>query len=163
MSFKWYFWHNQRKSMLVLGPHGKDRKFSRGKANIVNPKVNSGCPPLTVNRIPTDCVKKYTWTNSTTCSTGGLPYWGFAHLWNWNDCRTGCNYINDKLCFSRHARVLWMIRQEPIRSLGRFQEWLLEYFLSCTIPLIRGYFKKRYHHSLNTITSFDNGTLCNHI
>ena len=45
-------------SKLVLGPHSKDRKYSSDKANIGNPKVNrvnSGCPPLTANRIWTDC------------------------------------------------------------------------------------------------------------
>ena len=44
-----------KKSTLLLGPHGKDRKYSSDKANIGNPKVNSVCPPLTVNRIGTDC------------------------------------------------------------------------------------------------------------
>ena len=34
--------------ILALGPPGKDRK---DKANIGNPKVNRGCPPLTANRI----------------------------------------------------------------------------------------------------------------
>ena len=34
--FKLYFWHEWKKSMLVLGPHGKDKKCSRDKANICN-------------------------------------------------------------------------------------------------------------------------------
>ena len=47
--FTRYFDLNEGKSW-VLGPHGKDRKYSRDKANIYNPKVNRGCPPLTANR-----------------------------------------------------------------------------------------------------------------
>ena len=44
-------------SMLVLGLHSKDRKSTRDKANISNPKVNRGCPPLTANRTSADCVQ----------------------------------------------------------------------------------------------------------
>ena len=40
--------------MLVLGLHIKDRK---DKANISNPKVNRGCPPLTANCTSADCVQ----------------------------------------------------------------------------------------------------------
>ena len=36
--------------MMVLGLHSKDRKSTRDKAYIGNPKVNKGCPPLTANR-----------------------------------------------------------------------------------------------------------------
>ena len=43
--------------MLVLEPHGNNRKYSRDKANIDNPKVNRGCPPLTANRTSADCVE----------------------------------------------------------------------------------------------------------
>ena len=45
-SFKWHFWHKQKKSMLVLGPHGKDREYQWDKENIINPKVNRACPTL---------------------------------------------------------------------------------------------------------------------
>ena len=45
----------KKKSMLLLGPHRKDMKHSRDKANMDNPKVNRGCPPLTANRTSTDC------------------------------------------------------------------------------------------------------------
>ena len=43
--------------MRVLGLNSKDRKFSRDKANISNPKVNRGCAPLTANRTSADCVQ----------------------------------------------------------------------------------------------------------
>ena len=42
------------KSMLVLGPRGKDRKYPRDKAKIGNPKINRRCPSLTANRTLTD-------------------------------------------------------------------------------------------------------------
>ena len=39
------------KKMLVIGPHGKDRNYSRDeKKNIGNPKANRGGPPLQANR-----------------------------------------------------------------------------------------------------------------
>ena len=38
-------------SMLVLGLHSNESDFTKGKANINNPKVNRGCPPLTAKRI----------------------------------------------------------------------------------------------------------------
>ena len=40
-----------------MGLHSKDRKSTKDKANISNPKVNRGCPPLSANRISTDCVQ----------------------------------------------------------------------------------------------------------
>ena len=43
--------------MLVLGLPSKDRMPTKDKANICNPKVNRGCPPLTANRISEDCVQ----------------------------------------------------------------------------------------------------------
>ena len=43
--------------MLVLGLHSKGRMSTRDKANIPNPKVNRGCPPLTANRSSADCVQ----------------------------------------------------------------------------------------------------------
>ena len=43
--------------MLVLGLHSKDRKSTRDKANISDPKVNRGCPPITANRTSGDCVQ----------------------------------------------------------------------------------------------------------
>ena len=42
---------------LVLGLNSKDRKSTRDKANISNPKVNRGCAPLTANRTAADCVQ----------------------------------------------------------------------------------------------------------
>ena len=43
--------------MLVLGAHNKDRKLNSDKANMGNPKVNRGSPPLTANRASADCVE----------------------------------------------------------------------------------------------------------
>ena len=43
--------------MFVLGLYNTDRKSTKDKANISNPKVNSGCPPLTANRTSADCVQ----------------------------------------------------------------------------------------------------------
>ena len=48
---------NEIKSMLVVGPHGKDKKYSCDIANICNPNVNRGCPPLPANRTSADCVQ----------------------------------------------------------------------------------------------------------
>ena len=41
----------------VLGLNSKDRKSTRDKANISNPKVNRGCAPLTANCTSADCVQ----------------------------------------------------------------------------------------------------------
>ena len=43
--------------MLVLGLHSKERKYTRDKANISDPKVNRDCPPLTANRTSAYCVQ----------------------------------------------------------------------------------------------------------
>ena len=43
--------------MSVLGLNSKDRKSTRDKANMYNPKVNGGCTQLTANRISADCVQ----------------------------------------------------------------------------------------------------------
>ena len=43
--------------MSVLGLNSKDRKSTRDKANISNPKVNRGCVPLTTNCISADCLQ----------------------------------------------------------------------------------------------------------
>ena len=65
----------------VVNDHGKDnkdRKSTGDKANISNPKLNRGCPPLTANHTSADCAN-FTWTLNTIYSTGGLPYWGIQH------------------------------------------------------------------------------------
>ena len=61
--------------MSVLGLNSKDRKSTRDKANISNPKVNRGCAPLTANHISADCVQ-ISLDIYTIYSTDGLPYWG---------------------------------------------------------------------------------------
>ena len=59
MSFKWYFWQKKYKKILmsVLGLNSKDRKSTRDKASISNPKINRACTPLTANRTSADCVQ----------------------------------------------------------------------------------------------------------
>ena len=58
VSFKWYFSQKWKKiSMLVLGLHSIDGMSTKDIANIRNPKVNRGCPPLTSNRTSADCVQ----------------------------------------------------------------------------------------------------------
>ena len=59
--------------MLVLGIHSKDRKSTRDKANIRNPKINRGCHSLTANRTSADCVNI---SGNTIYSTEDLPYCG---------------------------------------------------------------------------------------
>ena len=41
--------------MLLLGSHSKGRKSTRDKANLGNPEVSRGCPPLTANRTSAEC------------------------------------------------------------------------------------------------------------
>ena len=43
--------------MTVLGLNSKNRKSTRDKANIRNPKINRGCAPLTANHTSADCVQ----------------------------------------------------------------------------------------------------------
>ena len=43
--------------MSVLGLHSKDKESTRDKANIGNPKVYSGCAPLTNNPTSADCIQ----------------------------------------------------------------------------------------------------------
>ena len=61
--------------MLVLGAHNKDKKSTRDKANIANPKVNRGCPPLTTNRTSADCVENSLGPSVQYISLG--VYWEF--------------------------------------------------------------------------------------
>ena len=87
-SFKWYFWQKSKIFMSVLGLNSKDRKSTRDKANISNPKVNRGCAPLTANRISADCVQ---------ISLGpSIPYitLGVYHT-------GGFNTMNDSLAYWR--------------------------------------------------------------
>ena len=58
VSFKSYFWHEYKKSTLVLGPTTKiGIRDSKDKANIGNLKVNRGCHSLIANRTSADCVE----------------------------------------------------------------------------------------------------------
>ena len=42
--------------MFVLGLHDKDRKYSRDKVHMGNPKVNKCCSPLTASHTSADCM-----------------------------------------------------------------------------------------------------------
>ena len=44
-------------SMLVMGPHGKDKKSCRDKANTGISNVNRGCSPFTVNHTSEHCME----------------------------------------------------------------------------------------------------------
>ena len=79
VSFKWCFWQRNKKFLMsVLGLNSKDRKSTRDKANISNPKVNKGCVPLTANRTPEDCVQ--------IAFGPSIPYipLGVYHTWEFN-------------------------------------------------------------------------------
>ena len=43
--------------MLALEAHGKDRNYDSNTANIGNPKVNEGCPPLRTNYTSADSME----------------------------------------------------------------------------------------------------------
>ena len=43
--------------MLALEAHGKDRNYDSNTANIGNPKVNKGCPPLRTNYTSADSME----------------------------------------------------------------------------------------------------------
>ena len=68
--------------MSVLGLNSKDRKSTRDKANISNPKVNRGCAPLTANRTSAECVQISLGPSIPSIPLGGLPYWGIQrYVW----------------------------------------------------------------------------------
>ena len=58
--------------MLVLGTHNKDRKCTKDKANVGDPKVNRGCLQLTANRTSADCVE-----NSLETPVQNIPLGGY--------------------------------------------------------------------------------------
>ena len=72
VSFKWYFWQKWKISILRLGLQSKDRKSTRDKANINNPKVNSANCTSHIGRLSAD----FNWTLNTIYSTKGLSHWG---------------------------------------------------------------------------------------
>ena len=77
LSFKWYFWQKWKIPMLVLESHTKDRKSTRDKENIGNPKVNRGYPPLTTNRISADCLENSLWASMRFIPQGVYHTEGF--------------------------------------------------------------------------------------
>ena len=85
-------------------------KYTRDKTYINNPKVNRGCPPLTVNRLCTN----FTSILNTIYSTKGLPYWGIQHydgkIFTNNNCVVGkwCLQMIDVYCTGIKLFVLLM-------------------------------------------------------
>ena len=63
----------------------KDRKFTRDKANISNPKVNRGCAPLTANCTFADCVQTSLGPSIPYIPLGvyhtGIQRYEFNHSW----------------------------------------------------------------------------------
>ena len=82
--------------MLVIAPHSKDRKSTIDKADIGNPEVNRGCPPLQTNRTLADTLENSFGPSilNTLYSTGDLPYWVFQ--------RYGCFRLTDRPPNSTH-------------------------------------------------------------
>ena len=78
-------------SMSVLGIQREDRKSTRVKANIGNPKVNRGCPPLTANHNSVDCLE-----NSFGLSIQNIPR-GVYHTGDFNAMLWSCYFWPNKI------------------------------------------------------------------
>ena len=115
--------------MSVLGLNSKDRKSTRDKANISNPKVNRGCAPLTANRISTDCVQ---------ISFGpSIPYipLGVYHTGGFNAMKTYMTYQQEythsviRLTYQLQMFISTMRAKNPLHyaTLGAIVKLLMEY------------------------------------
>ena len=114
---------NKKISMSELGLNSKDRKSTRDKANISNPKVNRGCAPFTTNcpHLSRLCAH-FTWTLNTTYFTGGLPYWGIQrYAWN-SRCRTPCSAVS-YCTIIQGLTVLW--RNTSFQHMTLFYDLIL--------------------------------------
>ena len=78
------FHKNKKISMSVLGLNSKDRKSTRDKANISNPKVNRGCAPLTANRTSADCGQISLGPSIPYIPLGVYHAGGFNAMWSVN-------------------------------------------------------------------------------
>ena len=61
----------------VLGRHSKDKKSTQDKSNMGNPKLNSGCPPLTANRTSAGCDENSLWPSIQYIPLGVYHTGGF--------------------------------------------------------------------------------------
>ena len=101
--------------VVTWAPH-QYRKNSGDKANIGNPEVNIGCPPLTANRISTDCDQ-----NSPGPSIHYIPL-GVYHARGFNVMHRDMNNY-DTVWIKQHVRIL---RQLLCTEVG--QTWSKEQF-----------------------------------
>ena len=87
--------------MSVLGLNSNDKKSTRDKAKISNPKVNRGCAPLPANRISADCAQ---------ISLGSsMPYipLGVYHTGGLNAMDDNCHlyhFYNDSIYATCHCQ-----------------------------------------------------------
>ena len=81
VSFKGYFWQKLKFLMSVLGLNSNDRKSTRDKANISNPKVNRVCAPLRAYRTSADCVQIWLGPSIPYIPLGVYHTGGFNAMW----------------------------------------------------------------------------------
>ena len=121
------FDRNKKISMLVMGPHSKEGKSTKDKANISYPKVNRGCPPLTANRISADCVQ---------ISLG--PQYNIFH---WGSTVLGFSWIDNcqEYCTGSHNSEI-SFNLEKCRSINQ-----TPIFLLCPIKFLQEYCLRIYY------------------
>ena len=132
--------------MLELGLHSKDRMSTKDKANIRNPKINIGCPPLTANRTPADCMQislgspirymplrvyrtgGFNALNSCWCKEGTGELHKLAL--QWNDTRTAKSMrYNGMLSLSHWGLIIFIISTNYIvlsTTVSSHRPWLEE-------------------------------------
>ena len=132
VSFKWYFWQKWKISMLVLGLHSKDRKSTKDKGNISNPKVNRGCPTLTANTASQQTVFKFDLDPQYTIFHRGSTVLGVCyvdmlmysdHLQNWLDLSRSLSILLILAAFRnrsdlRFPGIFWRMHRGMARNLA---------------------------------------------
>ena len=98
--------------MSVLGLNSKDRKSTRDKANISNPKVNRGCAPLTANRTSADCVQI-----SLGPSLTYIPL-GVYHTGGFNAMTSNFAILQTTLHATHLLKLLDNMYMDPTRTVG---------------------------------------------
>ena len=93
---------NKKILMSVLGLNSKDRRSTRYKANISNPKVNRCCAPLTANRTLADCVQI-----SLVPSIPYIPL-GVFHTAGFNAIKVQAQTEHWELYNCKHMRVIYL-------------------------------------------------------
>ena len=111
-------------SMLVLGVHRKDRTSTKDKANIRNPKVNRGCPPLTSNRTSADCVQISLGPPMQYIPLRVL-YWGFNAMF-FRGCVSERVVSSYSVSYSQSlvSGSMYSLCQVPPHKRGRINFWL---------------------------------------